>query len=273
LVWQMGLGKRLRNLWHLRAGVVASLLVALLVSAWSVQRISLFPPGLTPRSLEMATAATHVVVDTPTSSILDLRQDTYSLEGLTNRAVLLGNIMASTPVLQEIAARADVPPELLQIEAPLTPHNPRAPVEAGHEKRTSDILRSTDQYRLTLQANPTVPMLDIYAETPNRESAARLANASVEVLRGHLGQLATAGAIPAGKQIQLRQLGRARGTIINESVRWQVALVAFLITFAMACATTIFIARVRDGWRDAIRDEAQARTDDPHAEGLTAPGR
>jgi hypothetical protein len=269
----MGLGKRLHSLWHLRTGVVASLLVAALVSAWSVQRISLFPPGLTPRSLEMATAATHVVVDTPTSSILDLRQDTYSLEGLTNRAVLLGNIMASTPVLQEIAARADVPVERLEIEAPLTPHNPRAPVEAGHEKRTSDILRSTDQYRLTLQANPTVPMLDIYAETPSRDSAARLANASVDVLRKHLGELARAGAIPEGKQIQLRQLGSARGTIINKSVRWQVALVAFLVTLALSFATTIFVARVRDGWRKAVREEREALSADPHAEGLAAPGR
>jgi len=47
----MGIGIRLRKLWRLKAGVVVSLALALLAGLWSVERISLFPPGLTPRSL------------------------------------------------------------------------------------------------------------------------------------------------------------------------------------------------------------------------------
>lgn len=244
----MGLGLRLRKLWHLRGGVVGAFVVALLVATWSVEKISVVPLKLTPRSLEMATAATHVVVDTPTSSILDLRQDTYSLEGLTNRTVLLGNIMASTPVLQSIAARSGVPLQLLQIDAPLTPAQPRAPAEAGRDKHTSDIFKSTNQYRLSLQANPTVPILDVYAQAPDARSAADLANAAVDELRRHLAQLAATGRIPAQDQVRLVQLGRARGTVINRGVRWQVAIVAFFVTFGAACASLIFLARIRDGW-------------------------
>ena len=52
---------------------------------------------------------------------------------------------------------------VLRVDAPLTAKQPRARVEAGNEKKASDILRSNDQYRLNIQANPTVPMLDIYA--------------------------------------------------------------------------------------------------------------
>ena len=63
---------------------------ALVLSVWSVANISLIPPGLSPRSLEMATATTQVVVDTPKSALIDIRQNTYSLDGLTNRALLLG---------------------------------------------------------------------------------------------------------------------------------------------------------------------------------------
>jgi hypothetical protein len=103
LVAQMGFGIRMRRLWHLKAGVTVSLVLALFAAVWSVQNVSLSPPGLSPRSLEMATASTHVIVDTPTSTLLDLRQDTYSLEALTNRAILLGNVMASGPVRREIA--------------------------------------------------------------------------------------------------------------------------------------------------------------------------
>ena len=37
---------------------------------------------------------------------------------------------------------------------------PRRSTEPGSEKRASDILRSTDQYRLDIQANPSVPILE-----------------------------------------------------------------------------------------------------------------
>ena len=44
----MGVGMRLRNLWHLRTGVVLSLAVALVVGMWSVEQISLSRPGRRP---------------------------------------------------------------------------------------------------------------------------------------------------------------------------------------------------------------------------------
>jgi hypothetical protein len=263
LMWRtpVDLGIRIRTLWHLRAGVAASLLLALLASLWSVQKISVSPPGLTPRSLEMATAATHVVVDTPTSALLDLRRDTYSLEGLTNRAVLLGNVMASDTVRRSIAQRAGVPADVLSVEAPLTPESPRPRVQAGQEKTASDILESTDQYRLSIQANPSVPVLDIYSQTPTAGSAEKLANAAVDELKAYISDLATEEQTPAEEQIRLVQLGRAEGAVINGSVHWQVALLAFFLTFAVACATVLFVWRVRQGWLLAARFEQQPATE------------
>src|SRR4051812_4579765 len=116
----MGIGERVHSLWHLKLGVAVSLALALIAAVWSVEKISVSPVSLTPRSLEMATAATHVIVDTPTSTLVDLRQDAYSVEGLKNRAVLLGNVIASSNVQEKIAARAGVPVEVLRIQAPLT---------------------------------------------------------------------------------------------------------------------------------------------------------
>jgi hypothetical protein len=251
----MGFGIRMRRLSHLKAGVTVSLVLALFAAVWSVQKVSVSPPGLSPRSLEMATASTHVIVDTPTSALLDLRQDTYSLEALTNRAILLGNVMASGPVRREIAKRAGIPIERLQISAPLTRQQPQARVESGNEKHMSDILASTDQYHLSIQANPTVPMLDLYAQTPKAESAERLANAAVDELSTYLRGLADSEQTPQKDQIQLMQLGRATGAVINGGVHWQVALLAFFLTFAASCATAIFVSRVRQGWRQAAQDE------------------
>ena len=99
---------------------------------------------------------------------------------------------------------------------------------------------------------------DIYAQTPDSESAANVANATVEELRAYLGRLAHTKLTPAKDQIRLVQLGRAEGTVINEGVHWQVALLAFVLTFAATCATAIFIARVRDGWHMAAESEQTA---------------
>jgi hypothetical protein len=254
----MGFGIRLRRLWHLKLGVVACFALALLAGVWSVQRISLVPPSLTPRAMEMATASTHVVVDTPKSALLDQRQDTYSFEGLTQRAILLGNVIANGEVRASIAQRAGVSVDALQIAPPLTRNQPQARVETGTERHMSDIVKSTEQYRLSIQANPTVPVLDIYSQARTPETAAALANSAVDALRAYLAEVAEAEQTPTKDQIRLVQLGRATGAIVNEGVQWQVAFVAFLLTLAVSSATLIFLARVRDGWRLAAAAEIRA---------------
>ena len=258
LVWQMRLGRRIwAPLWK-RPLVAVSAVLAVIAAIWSVAAISLVPPGLASRSLEMATATTHVVVDTPRSSLLDLRQDTYSLEALTQRAILLGNVMANGQVRKAIAKRAHVPVNSLQVTPPLTPTQPNALVGAGNQKHTTDIFKSTEQYRLDIQANPTVPMLDIYSEAPTADSATVLANAAVGELRKYLGDLATSQRTPALDRVRLVQLGRAHGEVINGGIDWQLALVAFVLTFAASYAALVFLARVRRRWRTAALSERAA---------------
>jgi hypothetical protein len=255
----MGIGIRMRRLWRLRAGVLLSVALALFVALWSVEEISVFPPGLRPRSLEMATAVAHVLVDTPTSSLVDLRQDTYSVSALQDRAVVLGNVIANPPVETAIAQEAHIPVAALRIQAPLTPAQASPQVNSQTARHVTDILRSNDQYRLDIEANTTVPLLDIYAQTPSAESAAALANAAVDQLRAYLAEIALHQETPLKDQIRLSQLGRATGTVINPGVSWQVALLAFLLTLGVSCATVTFVARVRAGWRQEALSERAAQ--------------
>jgi hypothetical protein len=236
-------------LWRLRLGVIVCLLLAALMSLWSVHKSSLSPLALEPRAPEIAAANTHVIVDTPTSAMLDLRRDTYDLTGLRNRAVLLGNVIASSVVQERIARRLGVPIERLRVQPPLTPEQPAPTVGSENERRTGDILKSTDEYRLRVQSSRTVPMLDIYAQARTPEAAAALANGAVEELKRYLAEFATKQGTPDQEQIRLVVLGEARGVLINENVGWQVALLVFVLTFAASCGTLIFLNRVRQGWR------------------------
>jgi hypothetical protein len=257
-MFTVAIGIRIRKLWRLKRWVALSLVVALLAAVWSVDQISLAPPGLTPRSLEMATATTHVLVDTPDSIMVDLRQETYSFQDLTNRAVVLGNVLTSPAIEAAIAAEAGIPAGVLRIQAPLTPQQSSLPVNAQNQRKITDILKLNDQYRIALSVDPTVPMLDIYAQTPTARSAAALANGAFDQLRSYLASLAKTEDTPVKDQVRLVQLGRATGIVINPGVRYQAAVLAFILTFLASCATVVFFARVREGWRVAALSERVA---------------
>jgi hypothetical protein len=252
----MQLGTHLRELWRLRIGVAVSALLAVLVAVSAIDTISLFPPGLKGRELEIAAASTHVLVDTPKSKVIDLRANTYDFTSLTTRADLLGNVMASAPVREYIARRAGVDPRQIEAVAPVTANVPRVLTEPGSEKRSSDILRSTDQYRLDIQANPTVPILDISSQAPTKEAAERLANSAVDGLRDYLRDLGNRQGIGPDQQVRLEQLGRARGGVINHGVGLQIALLSFMVVFTISCCAVLFLSRVRRGWVAAAGSES-----------------
>lgn len=233
----------------MRGGVAVCFAVAIVAALAMSYRVTLFPPGLAARSQQIATASTEVLVDTPRSAVLDLRQDLSDIESLTNRTVLLGNVMASEPVLAYIGRRAGVAPDAITASTPRTPNSPRPIAAPGQERRTSDLLRSTDQYRLDIEANPTVPVLRIYAQASTARRAEELANAAVDGLRDYLARQARTTRVAPGQQVRLQQLGHASGAVINGGVRLQVMFLTFLLVFAAAAAAAIFTARVRRGFR------------------------
>lgn len=234
----MELGRHLQELWRLRFGVAVCFAVAILAAL-----------AITPRSLQIASASTQVLVDTPRSAVLDLHQDLSDIDSLTNRTVLLGNVMASEPVLAYIGRRAGVPPDAIRASTPRTPNSPRPFVAPGQERKTSDLLRSTDQYRLDIEANPTVPMLRIYAQASSARGAEELANAAVDGLRDYLARQARSQRVAPRERVRLQQLGRATGAVINGGVRLQAMFLTFLLVFAAAAAAAVFTARVRRGFQ------------------------
>jgi hypothetical protein len=246
----MELGRHLRELFRLRLSVVVCFALAALAAVNIVYHV----PSLEPRQVDMASSTTELLVDTPLSTVLDLRQGSSELEKMTSRAVLIGNVMASPPVLAYIGRRAGVPPSRIRAQPPLTPDFPRALSGLGEDPHTSDLLKSTDQYRLNIQSNPTVPILQIYAQAPSAKAAATLANASVDGLRDYLDDTAKAQGTPKEELVRLEQLGRAEGVVINGGIRYQLVVLTFMVVFAFSSATAILIARVRRGWRESGGD-------------------
>lgn len=244
----MRFGMRLRELWNNRVGLLVSVAIALFAAFWSVEKVSLFPPGSEPRRLETASASTRVLVDTPRSVVLDVSAQGFDIESVTNRALLVGNLINSAPVREAIAERVGIPSDRIEFSAPLTRDWPRAIKQAGTERSTSDILKSPEQYRLNIRVNPTVPVFEISAQAPTAAAAERLANGAVVGARDYLSAIGRRQGIRGGDQIRLEQLGRAKGSVINGGVDLQIAALSFGLALAAACAGVLVLTRIRRGW-------------------------
>jgi hypothetical protein len=199
------------------------------------------------------------MVDAPSSAVLDLKVSTQNLAAMTNRGVLVGNVMASEPVRAYIGRRANIRPELLQVASPVTPDFPR-PLASSGKKSPRDIAKSPNEYRLSVQANPTVPILDIYAEAPTPEVAAALANGAVDGMQDYLDDLAKAQNVPSDRRVRLERFGHATGAVINPGVSIKLGILSFLIVFAASSVTVLAVDRVRQGWKV----ESVARRDAPN---------
>jgi len=263
----------LREFWRLRTGVAISFALALAAAVVSTNHVSLLPPSLHSRAAEMAAASTQVLVDTPRSKVTNNLATTSDFASLTTRADLLGNIMASEPVRGYIAARAGITSQQIQAVAPITADVPRALVEPGSEKRASDLLRSMDQYRLDIEADPSVPIVNVYTQAPSTAKAERLANAAVAGLQTYLTDMSTLQGVQASSRIRIVQLGTARGGVLNKGANLQIALLAFIVVFSICCGLTLLISRVHRGWHFVADAEERQASGVGYATPLRGDGR
>jgi len=261
----MELGKHLREFFRLPLAVLICFALAAYASLSISYEVRLAPPGLEPRSLEFASATSEVLVDTPFSTAVDLRQGSADIEAMTSRATLLGNVIASPPVLGYIARRAGVPTASIRAQAPLTPDFPRPVPPPGEERSSRDLLRIPDEYRINIQVDPSVPILRVIAQAPTARKAQTLADAAISGLKEYLDAVARAEATPMQDRVRLEPLGRAQGAEVNGGVRLQASAVTFFVVFGLSAAAAVFLARVRRGWRELDEAGDDGKVADPTA--------
>ncbi|MGZ4238067.1 MAG: hypothetical protein ACXVWT_18520 [Solirubrobacteraceae bacterium] len=249
----MKLGMVLYKLWHTRAVLIPSVVIAVLTAVLSSFKLG--PGGIQPRALGMSTAQTQVLVDNPSSIVLDLKQGSYQLQQMAQSATLLGNVLVSIPVQQDIARRAGIPVSSLMTTAPATPQSPSA-LTTPSQRKTTDIMASNNQYRINVQANPTVPMLTVYTEASSVTMAKALANAAVASLRAYVDMVDEG--IPAGQRVNVYQLGRAEGGPVTGGLRLETLALVFFFVLAVTSAVGLATLRVREGWK-LYRDPEDTR--------------
>ncbi len=231
---------------RLRAFLAISALAGLIAATVSVCRVGILPPSLTMRDLETGAAVTHVLVDLPQEDSGHVSAP--ELETMTKRTSLMGHLLASPPVLDRIAARMAIDPSDLTASTEITEGVPLALVEPNEERRANEILLSHDPYRVDIQADPTLPVLAVYAQAPTAASAGQLADAVSAAGDEYLDALADRNGLPAGNRVQLKQLGHANSAALDSSAPLKIAGITFFVVFGVAFGALFAIAQIRRGW-------------------------
>jgi hypothetical protein len=210
--------------------------------------VSLMPPGVHARALNVAAASTTVLVDTKHSTTADLGVRNNAMEALSAQTDLVGEVMVTDPVLDEIGRIAGINPLDIQATAPVTSDVPRTEIEPDSGANATALIQAPDGYKLQVQVDPTMPIMHIYTQAPTATEAERLASASVQGLRRYLGRLSTSQAVSLDDNIELVQLGGVHGGVVNHSAAKEIALLAFITGFVGTLFGIRLVARIRTGW-------------------------
>ncbi len=240
----MQLGGTLYRISRRRFAFGLSLLVAVLACSFTLYSPSLSPPGLHARRLQVAAASTELLVATPSLAVAG-PADYLSL---VNRSILVGNVMASGPVLAYISHALGVPSSAIQATAPMTANVPRTLVEPNSGSNATAIMDLPDQYKLEIQADPAAPILHVYAQAPTAKQAITLATAAVAGVTAYLHSSQTSARVPAGQQVRVEPLGPVQGGVANPGAPIEIVVLVFVGTFGLVLWLIVIGDKVRRGW-------------------------
>lgn len=221
--------------------IVPGLVIAVVAVIVSNYRVSLTPPSLEPDSAEFAAASTQVLVDFPEDSAL--LETKNPLGPLAERANVYARLAVSPAIVDLIAKEAGIPASAIDVKGPYNPYAERAQREPTAERRATQLRAERQNYRLRFDTEQfeLVPLVQVYAQAPTLGAATRLADAGAAGITKYVKGVQQAEGLEAAKALRLRQLGGAKGGVVNPGVDRQIAVLVFLAAF-FAWAVLVLVA-------------------------------
>lgn len=237
------------------AAIGAALLIALVAAFLSVFRVGLLPPKIEKRSLSLGAATAHAVVGPKLErgdlTDIDALLESYQIDTRVDWAALVADVTASGKIVDRIAARIGVDPAEIAADTQVTASVPDALTEPNFADRAAQISAAGSSYRLDIQANPTLPVIDFYALGPTAADAGRLADKAVAASNAYLRGLAGLRGEGTGDYagVRLTRLGSPVATTLSPKAPVQIAALTFVVVLGI-CLGALVLARIlRRGWR------------------------
>jgi hypothetical protein len=242
----------LRLLWRARLLVVLGAALALLVGAMLTYHVTLgVPPTFESRGHSVGIASAQVLVDSKSSQTVDLGEDpVIDIPGLIARARLLANLIATSPLRDEIARRAGIDPPTFLATAPSIGFDSPSPAAASSTTTQPNVMNVT--------FNESLPIVTINTEAADEAKAARIARAAASELGRYLDSLVALDRVPDAHRLVVKQLGAPAHVTMRRGPRRLFAAIGFAFVFAVWCTGVISVSSLRRGFREVAADTPAA---------------
>lgn len=258
----MDFAQALHQLWTRRAWTFVGLVVAVFIALSTAYDIRGFPPSLEQKTLALGTANAALLVDTPRSSVTDLRAD---LRPLAARAYLFARLATSEIVAQRIARNVGLKPNQLLVEAPI---DGAVRPESARETRIASILSQNREFRVNFVAQQGLPNIQVNTQAPRVADAIRLADTASSTFAAYIRSVQRKQGQPENSRVVLRQLGKAEGGAIAKQINVSLAILALLTAFVAWCVLMIVVMGVTRNLR-AIREAELVRGETAPDDGVS----
>jgi hypothetical protein len=254
----------IRQLWQRKGLVAVVLSLAVLAAILTAYQVSISPPGLHKRTLQVSAASSQILVDSPKSTLVS-GGSPETFNALATRAQIYGQYLSSLEARRQIARLVGVPPQTISTAGPFSPETGKYTYESQPAgERASELLKEGAVYRLVFSAQEGVPILSVSSQAPTTERAIALANASFHVLTDYVDSL-EAEDKPVSDGVTLRELGTPQGGTLGSSNGMILMALAFLAVLGLGCAAILIVPGFARRWRalDDV-DRAHAAESYPH---------
>jgi hypothetical protein len=238
----------IRQLWQ-RKGLVAIVLVlAVFAAILTAYQVSISPPGLHKRTLQVSVASSQILVDSPKSTLVS-GGSSETFNALATRAMIYGQYLSSLEARRQIAKKVGVPPATIATAGPYSPETGQTAYQSQPAgERANELLKEGAINRLVFTAQEGVPILSVSSQAATTERAIALANASFLVLTDYVDSL-EAEDKPVSDGVTLRELGTPQGGTLGSSNGKILMALAFLAVFGLGCAAILIVPGFARRWR------------------------
>jgi hypothetical protein len=268
----MPLAIALRTLWRHRI-IVA---LGLILSIFAGMALAFKLPSLQTRSFKVGVATVEVLVDTPSTQIVDVSPaGAYNLGQTAN---LLSTVMTQGVIREGVITKAGMVPSRFSAFSLSSSSSGSGPGAAAETPPPDSSLLKAGSGVMTTQtlmdsSGDDLPIIWVQTRAATPAKAVAMANAAVSSLDAYVQSSALDNKIPARLTLHVSALGAPQASVAASGTGPLMAAAAAIGLFGFACLLVLLCSALARGWRVAaaleqadMEEEEQPLQDDDYPE-------
>lgn len=241
----------LRDLWRHRPYVVGVAVLAIVAGLVVMYRI----PSFDSRKYDVGVASAHILVDTPSSQVVEVAPP--GSEMLGEQAALVASLMVDGTIKSAIAQQAGLRPnQIVGVTSAVTQPSASGPAPVSAPSGPGAFVVTTNV--LTDSAGNDLPIIELSVQAPTPADATRLLDASIAGLRDYLDSQAAVEKVPDAHRLQITSLGLTPASSAARGPSNAIALGVVIAVLVLGCVSILVVLALIRGWRAAAAYEQVA---------------